>query len=138
MYEDLSLQEYLKTLRKSLGYSQEFVASHLNITRQTYSHYETGRIMPPVNSIYNIARLYGMPVETFLEKEVTYRIYEDFDKSPRASVRDGIDNVHEYNKKCANLSHAERELLYYFSMLDDRDRSDIIAFMKIKKDRVKQ
>ena len=35
------LNQYLKELRKSCGYSQEFVASHLNITRQTYSHYET-------------------------------------------------------------------------------------------------
>ena len=43
------LNQYLKELRKSCGYSQEFVASHLNITRQTYSHYETGRISPPVN-----------------------------------------------------------------------------------------
>ena len=45
-----SLGTYLKSLRKSNGYSQEFVASSLNIIRQTYSHYETGRIIPPVDS----------------------------------------------------------------------------------------
>ncbi len=60
------LPQYLKELRKSHGYQQEFVASHLNITRQTYSHYETGRITPPVNSLYNLAALYGIPVENFL------------------------------------------------------------------------
>lgn len=39
------LEKYLKELRKSYNYSQEYVASQLNITRQTYSHYETGRIL---------------------------------------------------------------------------------------------
>ena len=48
-----TLEMYLKELRKFYNYSQEFVASQLNITRQTYSHYETGRITPPINSLYN-------------------------------------------------------------------------------------
>lgn len=42
-----SLGSYLKLLRKKHNYSQEFFASKLNIIRQTYSHYETGRIQPP-------------------------------------------------------------------------------------------
>ena len=67
-----TLEQYLKDLRRSCSYSQEFVASHLNITRQTYSHYETGRITPPVNSLYNLAKLYGVPVESFLELVVIF------------------------------------------------------------------
>ena len=47
--QNTTLDQYLKELRKACNYSQEFVASHLNITRQTYSHYETGRIIPPTN-----------------------------------------------------------------------------------------
>ena len=56
------LGEYLKTLRRRCGYSQEFVASKLNIIRQTYSHYETGRIMPPVDSLYHLSKLYNVRV----------------------------------------------------------------------------
>ena len=33
---------------------------------------------PPVNSLYNLAQLYGVPVETFLELVVTYHINMDF------------------------------------------------------------
>lgn len=77
-----TIDKYLKELRKSCNYSQEFVASHLNITRQTYSHYETGRIIPPVNSLYNLAKLYGVPVESFLELVVTYSINMDFAGTP--------------------------------------------------------
>ena len=55
MYKtDNPLGDRLKALRKRSGYSQEFVASKLNIIRQTYSHYETGRIIPPIDSLYHL------------------------------------------------------------------------------------
>ena len=66
------LEKYLKELRKSYNYSQEYVASQLNITRQTYSHYETGRISPPVNSLYNLSRLYNVPLNSFLELSINH------------------------------------------------------------------
>lgn len=140
---NITLEQYLRQLRKSCNYSQEFVASHLNITRQTYSHYETGRISPPVNSLYNLARLYGIPVENFLDLVVTYSISDDFAPKPKPNDY-GIDsaddlsnflshiNAPENSKKFKYLDRHEKLLLYYYSFLDARDQSDIIAFMKIK------
>lgn len=61
-----TLPDYLKELRKSHHYKQDFVASQLNIIRQTYSHYETGRVTPPVKSLCKLADLYGIPVESLL------------------------------------------------------------------------
>lgn len=136
-----TLEQYLKDLRKSCNYSQEFVASHLNITRQTYSHYETGRITPPVNSLYNLAKLYGIPVENFLELVVTYKINMDFALKPQADKLDMTDdlsffldfvNAPENSKKFKFLSRTERQLLFYFLLLDKRDQDDILAFMKVK------
>lgn len=139
-----SLEQYLKKLRKSCNYSQEFVASHLNITRQTYSHYETGRINPPANSLYNLAKLYGIPVENFLDLAVTYDINDDF--VPETSVQDNcldmadeLDsflayiNAPENAKKFKHLDRHEKQLLYYYSLMDTRDRNDILTFMKIKR-----
>ena len=63
---DKALGEYLKVLRTHHGYSQEFVASHLNIIRQIYSHYETGRILPPLDAICSLAELYQVPVDSLL------------------------------------------------------------------------
>lgn len=137
---DRTLEEYLKELRKSCNYSQEFVASHLNITRQTYSHYETGRITPPINSLYNLAKLYGIPVENFLELVVTYNINMDF----AIPQHQGIDTHEEFDlfveyantpanrKKFKYLNRDERLLLYYFQLLDARDQGDIIDFMELK------
>lgn len=138
---DMTLEQYLKQLRKSCNYSQEFVASHLNITRQTYSHYETGRITPPVNSLYNLARLYGIPVENFLDLVVTYRINDDFAPKPNDYGIDAADDLNQFlkhinapenSKKFKYLDRHEKLLLYYYSFLDSRDQNDIVTFMKIK------
>lgn len=137
----ISLDQYLKELRKACGYSQEFVASHLNITRQTYSHYETGRIIPPTNSLYNLAKLYGIPVENLLDLAVTYNINADFAKSKKSVNADSPDELENYleytsqpavQKKIKYLDHRERLVLYYFFQMDQRDQDDIISFMKVK------
>lgn len=136
------LSQYLKELRKSHGYQQEFVASHLNITRQTYSHYETGRITPPVNSLYNLAALYGIPVENFMEFLVTYNINSDFKKKPApclltehvADLNELMTYINspERSKKFKALDHNEKLLLYYYQNLDQRDQKDILTFLKVK------
>lgn len=142
-----TIDKYLKELRKSCNYSQEFVASHLNITRQTYSHYETGRIIPPVNSLYNLAKLYGVPVESFLELVVTYSINMDFAGTPQPGGRSMLDDLTDFleytndsknSKKFKPLNRQEKLLLYYFNQLDDRDKNDILDFMKIKNNNRKQ
>lgn len=136
-----TLEQYLKELRKSCNYSQEFVASHLNITRQTYSHYETGRITPPVNSLYNLAKLYGIPVENLLNLVVTYNINMDFARTiqpTNMNCPDEIEAFVEYTNdpqirnKLKYLNRDEHLLLYYFQLLDLRDKEDILDFMKLK------
>lgn len=139
--QNTSLHQYLKELRKVYNFSQEFIASNLNITRQTYSHYETGRITPPTNSLYNLAKLYGIPVENFLDLAITYQINTDFAKENKTNNMDAPDELKDYleytstpavQKKIKNLDHRERLLLYYYMQLDQRDQEDILTFMKVK------
>ena len=61
------LSDYLKQLRKSHYYKQEDIASRLRISRQTYSHYETGRIQPSVKILYKLAQIYGISRDSFFE-----------------------------------------------------------------------
>ncbi len=60
------LGRYLKGLRKSKGYTQEFVASNLGISRQAYSHYETNRVIPPNDICYKIASLYSISPDNLI------------------------------------------------------------------------
>ncbi len=131
----------MKELRKSYNYSQEFVASRLNITRQTYSHYETGRISPPVNSLYNLSKLYNIPINNFLE--LTINPTQNLDSSFKETAKDKLksEDLSKFlnyistpnnAKKFSLLERNEKLLLYYFQLLDSRDQDDILTFMKIK------
>lgn len=142
------MAQYLKDLRKSHGYQQEFVASHLNITRQTYSHYETGRITPPVNSLYNLAALYSIPVESFMDFLVTYNINSDFiKKTPSPLPKEPAEdlsvfmeyiNAPENIKRFKALDRDKKMLLFYYEQLDKRDQDDVLTFLKVKYENRKQ
>lgn len=100
----------LKNLRESHGYSQQFVADYLHIIRQTYSHYETGRIEPPHGKLYALAKLYGM--------------------NPNALI--------EQQEATDTLTGQEQYLLYHFRQLDERDREDIVLFAQVKSGKVRK
>ena len=73
----LTLQLYLKWLRLRNGYAQEYVADRINIIRQTYSHYETGRIYPSIGSLYRLCLLYDLPTCPALKLGAINELYID-------------------------------------------------------------
>ena len=46
--------------------TQEQVAAHLNVTRQTISSYESGRTRPDIDTLAHLAQLYGVSLEDIL------------------------------------------------------------------------
>lgn len=99
---------FIKGLRKQRNYSQEFIASELGIIRQTYSHYETGRIKLSLEIIEKLANLYNCPIADFFIQE----------------------NQEMYN--ITKISAKEYDLLTTFRLLDEKDQCDILEFIKIK------
>ena len=120
---DKALGEYLKVLRTHHGYSQEFVASHLNIIRQTYSHYETGRILPPLEAICTLAELYQVPLDSLLKLIIHNESDQEFTISPETPMP---------AKKQSSLTAKESELINHFRILDKRDKEDILDYIKLK------
>ncbi len=118
-----ALGDYLKALRSKQGYSQEFVASHLNIIRQTYSHYETGRILPPLEALSTLAELYEVPIDSLLKLAL----------QPEANPDSLSLNESTVGKKDPfRLSAKESELVNHFRLLDKRDKEDILDYIKLK------
>ena len=60
------LNETLKALRKQRGYSQEEVASRLNVVRQTVSKWEKGLSVPDADALMRLAELYEVTVGDLL------------------------------------------------------------------------
>ncbi|MDD3206293.1 MAG: helix-turn-helix transcriptional regulator [Lachnospiraceae bacterium] len=134
--ENKQLGQFLRDLRKSFGYKQEYVASALDVSRQAYSHYETGRGIPSNEALYKIAGLYNIPLETLIEKSVVSDIPSNY--GGQSLEEDEVAKfLHFLNSKenilrLKYLSRREKELLYYFNDLSVKDQSEIIAFIKVK------
>lgn len=133
----MTIGEKLKTLRKSHGYTQDFVSSELDITRQAYSHYETGRYMPNAEIMYKLAKLYSIPIESLIKLAVPLAA-EDGIKPEQTKEQDLLASFIEYTsspyqeKRLRYLNQQERLLIYYFNLLKKTDQQDIIDFLSIK------
>ena len=59
--------ETIKVLRQKHNYSQTFLASYLNISRQMYIKYELGEVEPPVRIVVALAKLYKIPYDQIID-----------------------------------------------------------------------
>jgi putative transcriptional regulator len=64
------LSENLKIIRKTMGLTQEEVASHLNVVRQTISKWEKGLSVPDAETLVKIADLYEVSISELLGVEL--------------------------------------------------------------------
>lgn len=140
-----NLPQRLKELRNLHGYNQEYLASYLDISRQAYSHYETGRNVPNAAILYKIAKLYSISPDDLLCYIITVdssaaEYYETTHTAP-PYLNDELANFLAYtsnsenNKKLKYLNKNEKELLFYFQNLSTADQEDIITFLKIRSKR---
>lgn len=59
----------LKSLREQKGVSQQTVADYLEITRQAYSNYETGKREADYETLLKLGEFFGVPIDYLLGKE---------------------------------------------------------------------
>lgn len=130
------LGRYLKGLRKSKGYTQEFVASYLDISRQAYSHYETNRVIPPNDICYKIADLYSISPDELIALSLFSN--DTPTENTQYEFLDSIEDFFSYLenseniKKLRYLSANEKELLFYFDHLSSKEQHEIIEIIKLK------
>ena len=75
----MDVGQRLKIRRKELGFTQDYVAAELGITRQTMSNWENGRSYPDIERIIRLSELYNLSLDELLKGE--YRgqpLLEDF------------------------------------------------------------
>ena len=134
--EQMTLPERLKALRSDRNYSQAYIAQQLNISRQTYSHYETGRINPPTDSLRALAELYNISMDLLIPTQAKrnsfYNSISNTYLPDYQLTKDYNEFIHINASRLRSLTGSEKHLLYYYSLLDNRDQKDILAFMKVK------
>ena len=136
--EQSLLSQRLKELRKVNNYTQDYVAAVIGTTRQTYSHYETGRRKPSTETLYKLSGLYNISVDDLLHLSIELDRNVYYEAPGPSKTSEDLSAYLEYfndprnQKKFQYNSNLEKELLYYFQMISDHDKREIIEFTKIK------
>jgi transcriptional regulator with XRE-family HTH domain len=107
MYLSKNLIEY----RKKCGLSQKDIAAKLNITRQAYNHYETGKRIPPVDTLNEIANILGVDINVLISGNSSVISREKEKLSEGDTYLLGIDGTRilitkEEQKKILNIIEA--------------------------------
>lgn len=106
------LAQRLRFLRKKAQLTQEEVAKHLNIERQTYCNYENETRTPPLEMIILLADFYGVTID-YLVKE------------------DGRDGTSFYSAQSL-LTNTEEVFLNSFRSLSSRNQQEVLQFIQFK------
>jgi len=132
------LGKRLKELRIVYNFSQDYVAEVIGKTRQTYSHYETGRRNPSTATLYKLAALYNVSVDDLLHLSMSFNENEFYEAPGPSRSSDNLADYLEYfnnphnHKKYQYHSNLEKELLYYFQKMSEEDKKELIEISKIK------
>lgn len=71
------LPHRLKNLRLQNGYTQDALASELNITRQAISRWENGYATPDIHTIKQLSQLYSIPTSEFLNDDFCNKVSDE-------------------------------------------------------------
>ena len=63
-----SLSDVIKKYREQKGFTQEYVASALGVSRQAVSKWETGKAEPSTSNLFALAKLFDVPIEEFMKE----------------------------------------------------------------------
>ena len=139
-----TLGQKLKELRKIFGYTQDYMASALGISRQSYSGYENDVRNPNLPMLYKIATIFGTTADDLLQE--SYELDDEiiYETPSKTESGDELAQFMEFASSDANrqriemLNYFEKKLLFYFDRLSDDDKQEILDLAQIKVRRSKQ
>ncbi len=71
--EHLFLKNRIREFREELGFTQQYLAEKVNVSRQTIISLENGKYNPSIFLAYNIAKVFNMSIEeVFIFEEDNY------------------------------------------------------------------
>ncbi len=65
---NVQLVENLRRLRDEHNYTQFQLSKKLNISRQAYSNYETGKRVPDIETLLRLSDIYGISLEDLIAR----------------------------------------------------------------------
>ena len=113
------LADKLKNLRKSFGMTQDDIAELLDMSRTSFSKYENGATVPPLNVLRRLSAIYNVPIE--------YLIHDD---QPGVLVFKSNDDN--------EIPDFDGDSLKYFTQLTREERKLILKLRLMQADKKKE
>ena len=99
-----TMGEFLATLRKANGYTQQEVAEKLNVSNKTMSSWETDRTVPDLLIMPAIADLYGVTVDEIVRGERIAEKNERAEISEKSFAAVRKNRFGKFSARCALLT----------------------------------
>lgn len=129
----MELSEKIQKLRKERGMTQEQFAERLFVSRTAVSKWETGRGMPSMESLQQIAKLGGITLDELLRAEEVITIAENENKERLcrfSSILDGIMNLTSVLGILLPLYRAEADgMIYTVPLYQYQNRFAVIYWL---------
>lgn len=65
----MSIEDKIKTYRKEKKWTQKYLAEQLNVSDKTISSWETGRTYPDLDSLIQLADLFGLTLDELIRTD---------------------------------------------------------------------
>ena len=131
---NVQIANKLKELRKSHGYTQEYIAANIDVTQPTYQQYESGKRRPGTTSLYKLANFYGLTTDELLKLCIPLDddIYYEAPAQTARSLEEAEFSSYGSSKRLESFSPEEIKLLFYFSKLSKASKEDLIQYAKFR------
>ena len=111
----MNLGNNLYHARKKKGLSQEEAAAKLGVSRQTISKWETDETLPDIRQAKQLAVLYGLSLDEFIEFDVDLQEIQDTIDRMSDELTEKIDWTKAWSRKYPILTSYQKEvdITYY-------------------------
>jgi len=125
---DFKLAKNMRELRIANKYSQQYVSEQILIARQTYSLYETGKRLPDLKTVCELAKLYHVSTDALLYVDLTENQLADSPADKHSAILP--DN------SLIRLNGSEARMLTNYKELPPEVQKECREFVLFKKRRL--
>lgn len=111
------LTDNLKRLRKDYSLTQDEVADIISKDRSSVAKYESGKALPPIDILKQLAKLYRVSVDELCgisSSKQTITLHSEPDAVPKRGLQ------------YAKLSKQEQLIVLKFRMMNEKEKSNLI------------
>ncbi len=112
------VSEKIRECRRECGFTQQMVATALNVDRTTYTCYESGKTEPSVDSLAQMSKIFGIPLCEL------FACYED--SVPVVSVASPGSSFIADSMPVRGLAKDEKEFIMLYRMMGEKEREELL------------